>query len=83
MSLKSRHTTAHQDAGSYAHFDKPYDNVKLVNTDDKTIRKLVEFSLNFKAHSRVNSKKFKRDLNDTSPRSRKLRVQSAYDECAS
>lgn len=36
--------------------EKPYENIKLVQTDDNTIRKLVEFSLNFKKHKRANSK---------------------------
>lgn len=81
MSQRSRQANQEK---SVSTVEKPYENVKLVQTDDNTIRKLVEFSLNFKQHKRAGSKQImKRDSMTNSPTSRKLRVKSAYDDVLS
>lgn len=83
QSMKSRQSNQEK---LFNTIDKPYESVKMVSTDDNTIRKLVEFSLNTKQHKRTSTKIQNRDTiteNGSPIYSRKLRVKSAYDDVLS
>jgi hypothetical protein len=79
-SRRVKHSKTQSVVGSHLK-DNQYVNSKLIQTDDLTIKKLIEFSSNFNDDiNERHNRKMSRDISFvTSPQnSRKLRVKSAY-----